>query len=956
MKQSIVFLVFIVTACASSKHDRINKNDGRNWVEETFQALTQEQKIGQMIFPRSDGMFKNEDEPSFGAVLEAASEGRIGGVVFFKGDPYETSALANRFQEVSSVPLLMASDFEWGPAMRVRGASRFPKAMVFGAGGDIEDIKFQAEVTAREARALGIQLVLNPVLDLNNNPDNKVINTRSLGDDPERVADFGASYIRQAQDFGVLTAAKHFPGHGATKGDSHQTLPVLKFERERFDQIELIPFKAAIEAGVAVIMTAHIAAPALDGSIARPVTLSSKALRGVLRDELGFRGLIASDALDMAGVRQSSWDGEVAVAAVQAGVDMLLVPPDPLATYQALLRAVNQGRVSTTRVDEAVKRILEAKKSVGLHRNRKVELAALSRTLNAQNVRTRSDEIAERGVTLLRDAFGVLPLNGAKAPKLVLIEILLSETENNIDVLTEELSRRAGGIRHFRVTPDSVANLGDQIQLHPSEIVVVVNFSETNDAVDREETAMLSTSLLLEFTQHGLPVVFASLGNPYVLDVFPKTSALLVTYDDSAMSQRAIARALFGEISVVGKLPVHVSAEYPRGSGIELTSRYTNLEKIKNPEDVGLSSKRLGRVSEIIEEGIAKKATPGAVAIVGRRGKIVFEEAFGHLSYQEDAPLVNLDTIYDLASLTKVIVTTTLSMILYERELLGLDVPVSTYIPEFTSSGKDEVLIRDLLAHCGGLLWWTDLYKQFEGRTPEEAYSGYIETISKMPLDYEPRTKTSYSDLGVLLLGEVIQRITGMSLDGLASEEIFKPLGMTDIFFRPEESLRSRIAPTEKDNWRGRIVHGEVHDENAFGLGGIAPHAGLFSTARALVPIVQMLLNGGFLDGKRLLNGATISLFTRRAGLVAESSRALGWDTPSGSSSAGNYFSNLSFGHTGYTGTSIWIDPERELFAILLTNRVHTTRDNRQIYELRPRFHDAVMGAIIDSDIVPRSR
>ena len=378
------------------------------------------------------------------------------------------------------------------------------------------------------------------------------------------------------------------------------------------------------------------------------------------------------------------------------------------------------------------------------------------------------------------------------------------------------------------------------------------------------------------------------------------------------------------------------------------------LAEVNNPEDVGISRSRLEEAARLVQEAIDDGAMPGAVVLVARRGQIVLEKAFGHLSYDDGAERMRVDTIFDLASLTKIFATTTLSMILYERGLLDLESPVSAYIPEFRGENKDRVLVKDLLAHTGGLLWWTDLYMKFEGQPPEKARRGYIEAICEMPLDYSPRSKTSYSDLGILLLGEILERVSGKPLDVMAQEEVFDPLGMDDTMFRPHESLLGRIAPTEQDAWRGRVVHGEVHDENAFGLGGLAPHAGLFSTASSLAPFPQMYLNGGAYNGRRIVNAETIELFTTRAELAPDSSRALGWDTPSEPSSSGAYFSAASYGHTGFTGTSMWIDPERELFALLLTNRVHPTRENRKLYDMRPKFHDAVMKAIDDMPIHPR--
>lgn len=346
--------------------------------------------------------------------------------------------------------------------------------------------------------------------------------------------------------------------------------------------------------------------------------------------------------------------------------------------------------------------------------------------------------------------------------------------------------------------------------------------------------------------------------------------------------------------------------------------------------------------TELLAEAIADGATPGAVYLIGNREGIIAEKALGHFTYAPDAPRVTLETIYDLASLTKVIVTTPLVMLLHEREQLELEAPVNAYVPEFTGGGKDEVLVEDLLAHCGGLLWWTELYKTFEGRPPAESKRGYIQKICELPLDYQPRSKTVYSDLGFLLLGEIVERLTQSTLDRLVHDEIFAPLGMEEIRYNPPAEWRARIAPTEDDPWRGCVVRGTVHDENAFGLGGIAPHAGLFSTARAIAPFAQMFLKEGVSGHRRLFAAATVRRFTARANLVAGSSRALGWDTPTPESSSGSLFSSASYGHTGFTGTSLWIDPERDFFAVLLTNRVHPTRENRKLAAMRPRFHDAL--------------
>jgi CubicO group peptidase (beta-lactamase class C family) len=443
-------------------------------------------------------------------------------------------------------------------------------------------------------------------------------------------------------------------------------------------------------------------------------------------------------------------------------------------------------------------------------------------------------------------------------------------------------------------------------------------------------------------------VVLVALGNPYVLTELPPATASLAAYDFSVPSQRAVTRALFGEIAVGGRLPVRLSEKYPVGHGMTLGRRPMELENVDSPREVGFSKGRLQDAMRILDEAVQSKAFPGGIVVVGRHGKIVIEKPFGHLDYGHDSPRVTADTIYDVASLTKVVVTATAAMILYEKGELILNKPVQDYLPEFTGDGKDEVTVADLLAHSSGVLWWKDIYKDVSNLPTDEIKRYYVETIGRLPLDYPPRSKSVYSDLGVILLGEILERVSGRRLDDLARREIFEPLGMEDTFFNPSPSLRPRIAPTEDDPWRGRVLVGEVHDENAFALGGVASHAGLFSTGDDLARFAQMILNGGVYGKHRLVRRSTIELFTRRAELVSGSSRALGWDTPSDESSAGRFFSATSFGHTGFTGDSMWIDPEQDIFMILLTNRVHPSRDNDQIRRVRPELHDGVMKALTD--------
>jgi CubicO group peptidase (beta-lactamase class C family) len=433
----------------------------------------------------------------------------------------------------------------------------------------------------------------------------------------------------------------------------------------------------------------------------------------------------------------------------------------------------------------------------------------------------------------------------------------------------------------------------------------------------------------------GKPTVVIVLGSPYVIEKFPQAQTVLATFSTAEVTERAAIRALFGQVAIAGKLPVTIPNSAARNAGLERPAYSMELIALDNDGPARAT------VRQVMEEGVASQVFPGGVVAVGHEGRLVALEPAGRFTYQENAPAVEAGTIYDLASLTKVVATTTAAMILYERNLLLLDAPVVRYVPEFASGDpagmKPRVLVRHLLAHSSGLPGYVRFFLEVDSR------AALLDRIYATPLEFEPGTRSVYSDLGMILLGEIIERVSGQRLDSFLAENVFRPLGMTDTRFTPPASLRARIAPTEDDrDFRHRLVHGEVHDENAWVLGGVAGHAGLFSTARDLASFCQMLLNGGIYAHRRIVRRDTIALFTAREP-VPDSTRALGWDTPSPNSSGGRYLSTRAFGHTGFTGTSIWIDPEKQLFIIALTNRVHPTRENEKIRDFRPRLHETVM-------------
>lgn len=922
--------------------------EARAWVDSTLASMTLAEKAAQLVFVRANGTFQNPRSKDSKQLLAQIADLHVGGLVLFASEVETIPRLLDGLQAASKVPLLVSADLERGLSFRVeRGTVPLPFAMALGATGSEDAAQFAGEVTAREARAVGIHWALAPVVDVNSNSANPVINIRSFGEDPELVARLSAAFVRGARAGGILTTAKHFPGHGDTAVDSHLSLPVITADRARLEAVEWRPFRRTIEAGVDAIMLGHIAVPALDASGA-PATLSPLLARGLLRDHLGFEGLIVTDALEMAGIRPA-WTGEATVRAVAAGADALLLPQDPRVAIESLVRAVAEGQLTEARVEESARRLLETKARLGLHRNRLNDRADVVREVARPEDVARADEIALQAVTVVKNEGGILPLAAEKPLSILHLVIPNDAADRMIRGIPEgEIEARGIPVTTRRLAPDIAPETADELAALAarSTHVVVSLFVRAVSSRGRTEIAPAQVALLRRLAASGVPVVALALGSPYVLAQIPEVPAFVCTYGPAESSQRAAIAVLFGEHDTTGKLPVTLpglSSAGTFGQGLMIPRRAMALSPAA-PEEVGFRPGAMTEVDGVVEHYLAAKAFPGAVLAVGRRGKLVHLKAFGKLSYEDDAAPATNDTLYDLASLTKVIATTTMAMILVDEGALALDKPVRDFLPGFTGEGKEKVTVRHLLTHSSGIDWWAPLYQTTRGK------AAYLEKIQAMPLVAEPGTVMKYSDLGIILLGEILERVAGMPLDVFVRERVFAPLGMEDTVFRPGPERLPRIAPTELDPWRNKVLRGEVHDENAFALGGVAPHAGLFGTAGDLARFAQMLANGGVIEHRRIVSRKTVELFTRRAGKPADSSRALGWDTKSPEkSSAGTLFSERSFGHTGFTGTSLWIDPERELFVILLTNRVNPTRENNLIREARPAVADAVVRGLDES-------
>lgn len=990
-------------------------DDARAWVRETAASLDLRRKVAQMVVRWIGGGYLATESATYDRLADLV-DGGVGGVSISMGLPQTYVARLNALQRRARVPLLVASDFEsGGPGMRMGGiyalpsllslggGTQLPPTMAFGAIGEERFVRRAGRITGREARAVGVHLTFAPVVDVNSDPDNPIINIRSFGEDPDRVGRLAAAFVRGAHEAGLMTTAKHFPGHGDTDRDSHLELPRIEADSARLDSLELAPFRVAVRAGVDAVMTGHLRVPAVEGPAAPPATFSPHFLQRVLRERMGFRGLIVTDALTMDAVAADSTGAGAAVRAVRAGADVLLSPPDVEAAVDSVVAAVKAGRIDRATIDGSVRRILEAKARAGLHRGRAVDLAAVERVVGRREHRAFADTAAVRSLTLPRDEAGLVPLDTADVERVLSVTLARLRDPTAGRAFDRSLAADGPEVESARVHPGTPRVVYDSLlDLAPGFDAVLLSVylpPEARAGTVSVPRAFASFLGRLQDSDAPPPVALFSFGNPYLLSDAGEVGTYLLAWGGREPGQRAAARALLGRVPVTGRLPVSLPPRHDRGEGRWRGPLPRRIEG-ERPAGFGggwwrgglaeprretsgppvVDPARLTRVDSLIRAAVADSVTPGAALAVGHRGRWVRLRGYGRLDWDPSSPAVTDSTVYDLASLTKTMGTTTALMGLVEDGRVHLDSAVSRYLPGWKGTGRKDATVRQLLAHRGGLPPFRPLWREREGR------EAYREALASVETIYPPGDSTVYSDLGFIALGLLVEEVTGERLDRHLERTLFGPLGMTDTGFRPlvpaEDRTvpRARIAPTEVDTlFRHRHLRGEVHDENAYAMGGVAGHAGLFGSARDLAVYAQTLLGGGWgaprtgppgiAGGEpspgpgeggtavpraepappyrlvRLLAPGTVASFTSPA--APASDRGLGWDrtAPAGAGRPGP-FSPAAFGHTGFTGTSLWIDPARELFVVLLTNRVNPSRAEDRHVELRRRVHQAVVEAV----------
>lgn len=862
---------------------------------------------------------------------------------------------------------MIAIDGEWGLGMRLDSVTPLPRQLMLGAVQDSTLAYRYGQVLAQQCRRLGIHVDYAPDMDVNNNPNNPVINDRSLGEDKYQVARLGVQVIKGMQDQNVMAVAKHFPGHGDTDVDSHLDMPVIRKRRAQLDSLELYPFRQAIEAGVQSIMMAHLYIPALDSTPNTPTSISRKAITDFLKGELGYKGIVITDALEMKGIAKFYSGGEEAARSLLAGNDMLMLPSSVAGSVAAIKRAIKRGDISWDEVNERVKKVLVAKYNLGLNKPQVVDVKNLVRDLNAATD-SLTKSIGEQAITLVKNDNNLVPFTLHTPGKLAVIAV--GADVNNAFVQTVKALRP--DVNSYIFTSRQSATQVPQIveRLKRGYQAVIISLHSYSRRPANNFGISSGERLLIQQLQQEMPSATVVFGNPYALQYFCDGPTIIAAYEDDEATQRTAAKILFGELTAKGRLPVTVCPNFPYGTGIIETKAVpvekAELEQVK-PETVGMSSQLLQKIDVLANNMIARGAAPGCEILAVKNGKIVYDKTFGYFDYSRKEPVTS-SAVYDLASVTKICATTISVMRLYDEGKLSLDATLGNYLPWVKGTNKGGLRIRDVLLHQAGLVSFIPFYKEvidakgvpdtalfhtygdstYSVRVAEHLYMrcDYVDTMFQRILQspLKPQQGYVYSDNDFLLLGEVVEQITGKKLNRYVRETFYEPLGMSNTGFRPRERFQlSQLAPTESEPiFRRQWIRGDVHDPGAAMFGGVAGHAGLFSNAGDLAILMQMLLNGGKYDGREYIKASTIELFTAYNSNISR--RGLGFDKPEkdngrrGDAYPAKSASPLTYGHTGFTGTCVWVDPEVQLVYIFLSNRVCPAGgDNKKLITQRVR-------------------
>ena len=938
------------------------------WADSVMQTLTIDEMIGQLMVVRANYPGK----PYNDTIDNYINNYNIGGVTFFGGHPSLQVKETNHWQSLAKTPLFISIDAEWGPAMRLDSIMAFPYQMALGAIKDDSLIYQMGLAVARQCRQIGVQINFAPVVDVNSNPDNPVIHMRSFGENPEDVARKGIMYMKGMQDGGLIVTAKHFPGHGDTGTDSHLALPVITNSRERLDSTELYPFRRLIEAGLDGIMIAHLYVPALENSVNTPSTLSKSIVTGLLRDELCFQGLIVTDALDMKAVANHNEPGEIELKALLAGNDILLLSANVPESIKRIKKALEQGDLTADVIREHCHRILMYKYKACLNTVKPLNANGLYESLNDPGDELLCRKLFEESVTVVKNYENLIPLTNLDTLRIASVSTGYGTTTP----FQDRLACYAPLSNFFlkkEPSADEINRLTDELKPFNLVIIAVQNSSIWGGSPYGISNGVIKFINELSKDKKVILDLFAS---PYALrlpDMLPGPEAIVLSYQDPPLMQDISAQVIFGGIPAYGKLPVTAAEAFPYGTGMK-----TEAIRLKYtiPEELGIQRKDLSPIDTLIQGCITRGIFPGCQVWAAKDGKVFYMQSFGYHTYDRGEPVNNFD-LYDLASLTKIAASTLSVMRMTDEKKIDVDRKLQDYLPYLKNTNKGPIILRDLMAHQARLAPWIPFYKNtmkgdkldsgiyrheisedFPVRVAENLYirKGYKDVIYDS-LIASPLLKTNtykYSDLGFYFIPRIMESLVNEPFEEYVYKTFYAPLGLSTMGFLPRNRFPlSRITPTENDKiFRGQIVHGDVHDPGAAMLGGVSGHAGLFSDANDLGIIGQMLLEGGIYGNKWYVQRETIREFTKQQFPQNNNRRGLGFDKPlpvySTESPACKSASPTSFGHMGFTGTYIWVDPENQLVFIFLSNRVYPDAENNKLSTLniRPKinqfFYDAI--------------
>ena len=972
MKKKIFLLLFIafVFKLQAQSIDPLKTKDAEYqqiWVDSLMNNMTIDEKIGQLFMVQA---YSNKDEKHEAFITEMIEKYHAGNLIFMQGTPEKQAILSNKYQATSKVPLLIGFDGEWGLDMRLKNTYRFPWNMTLGAIRNDSLVKDFGEHLGKHCKRLGIHVNFAPVVDINTNPDNPIIGNRSFGESKINVTQKAIAFTQGMQSEGVMANAKHFPGHGDTATDSHHTLPVLNFDQARLDSIELYPYTRVFDAGLTSVMTAHLSVPSLEANASLPTSLSKNVVTNLLQQKLGFLGLIFTDGLNMKGAANFATPAEINLAAIQAGNDILLIPHEIPATVRLIKQALELKTLTEERINFSIRKILKAKYWAGLHNYKPIELENLNEDLNTVEDELLHRDLVKNSLTVVKNLKGDIPIRNLEKRKIAYVKLGNDSGDSYVNMLKN----------YTKVDVVSDKNLDILLKKLKPYNLVILGFHKSNKNPWKSYKFSDKDLVWLQEIAREKNIILDVFASPYSLlqiKTFSNIEGLIVSYQNSKISQELSAQLLFGAISAKGKLPVSIKNEFAEGHG--LTTSILSRFQYSIPEDVQLSSKKLALIDKMADTILIDKMAPGFQVLVARKGKVVFNKSYGFHTDKKTQEVQNSD-IYDLASLTKILASLPLIMRAEEEHEMPLSASLRDILPSFNHSNKDTVTVKEILSHFGRLKAWIPFYigtqdsvthknlasfyrrkksRNFQIKVAENLYinKSYKDSIYKYIKDADQTESIGYkySDLGYYLFKEALENKYQKPINKLVDEEFYQSLGADRTTYLPLAKFKKKeIVPTEIDDYyRNQLLLGNVHDMGAAMLGGVGGHAGLFANANDVAKIMQMYLQKGYYGGKRYLKAATINKFNTRYFSDEKVRRGLGFDKPQLDpevKATCGCVSDKSFGHSGFTGTYTWADPESEIVYVFLSNRVYPNMENRGLIKnnTRTKIQQIIQDAIID--------